>query len=99
MSKQLAEMESLFKALADVTRLRILGLLLAGEVCVCDIHEPKIPVEGFASSGLPATVGPGRDEAGWPVDPLSLGDVRRSRDGGDRRCRPPRVDAPRHRAS
>ncbi len=32
-------MESLFKALADATRLRILGLLLAGEVCVCDIHE------------------------------------------------------------
>jgi DNA-binding transcriptional ArsR family regulator len=31
MSKQLVEMESLFKALADATRLRILGLLLAGE--------------------------------------------------------------------
>src|SRR5689334_25417974 len=37
--KRLAEMEGLFKALADVTRLRILGLLLTGEVCVCDIHE------------------------------------------------------------
>jgi len=37
-------MEALFKALADGTRLRILGLLLAGEVCVCDIHESlKIP--------------------------------------------------------
>jgi ArsR family transcriptional regulator len=37
-------MERLFKALADETRLRILGLLLAGEVCVCDIHETlKIP--------------------------------------------------------
>jgi ArsR family transcriptional regulator len=34
----------LFKALADETRLRILGLLLTGEVCVCDIHESlKIP--------------------------------------------------------
>jgi ArsR family transcriptional regulator len=44
MSKHLIEMERLFKALADVTRLRILGLLLAGEVCVCDIHESlKIP--------------------------------------------------------
>jgi len=43
-TKQLAEMEILFKALADATRLRILGLLLAGEVCVCDIHESlKIP--------------------------------------------------------
>ncbi len=28
-----------FYALGDVTRLRILGLLLAGEVCVCHIHE------------------------------------------------------------
>ena len=37
-------METLFKALADATRLRILGLLLTGEVCVCDIHESlKIP--------------------------------------------------------
>jgi ArsR family transcriptional regulator len=44
MIKQLVQMESLFKALADATRLRILGLLLAGEVCVCDIHESlKIP--------------------------------------------------------
>jgi ArsR family transcriptional regulator, arsenate/arsenite/antimonite-responsive transcriptional repressor len=42
--KRLADMESVFKALADATRLRILGLLLAGEVCVCDIHESlKIP--------------------------------------------------------
>jgi ArsR family transcriptional regulator len=32
-------MESLFKALADATRLRILGLLPTGEVCVCDIHQ------------------------------------------------------------
>ena len=39
MIKQLLEMEALFKALADATRLRILGLLLTGEVCVCDIHE------------------------------------------------------------
>ena len=39
MTKRLAEMEGLFKALADRTRLRILGLLLTGEVCVCDIHE------------------------------------------------------------
>jgi ArsR family transcriptional regulator len=38
-NKSLAEMEGLFKAFADRTRLRILGLLLTGEVCVCDIHE------------------------------------------------------------
>ena len=44
MSKQLVELEALFGALGDVTRLRILGLLLTGEVCVCDIHESlKIP--------------------------------------------------------
>ncbi len=40
----LKHMETLFKALADDTRLRILGLLLSGEVCVCDIHESlRIP--------------------------------------------------------
>jgi ArsR family transcriptional regulator len=44
MTKQLTAMETVFKALADATRLRILGLLLTGEVCVCDIHESlKIP--------------------------------------------------------
>ena len=37
-------METVFKALADRTRLRILGLLGAGEVCVCDIHQSlRIP--------------------------------------------------------
>ncbi len=44
MTKQLLTMERLFRALGDATRLRILGLLLTGEVCVCDIHESlKIP--------------------------------------------------------
>src|SRR5712692_8448887 len=44
MTKHMSEMERLFKALADATRLRILGLLLTGEVCVCHIHESlKIP--------------------------------------------------------
>ena len=38
MAERLTEMETLFKALGDSTRLRILGLLLNGEVCVCDIH-------------------------------------------------------------
>jgi len=37
-------MEQLLRALADPTRLRIVGLLLAGEVCVCHIHETlRIP--------------------------------------------------------
>ena len=39
MATQINEVEDVFRALADPTRLRILGLLLAGEVCVCDIHE------------------------------------------------------------
>lgn len=39
MSTPLVELERLFRALADTTRLRILSLLLAGEVCVCHIHE------------------------------------------------------------
>jgi ArsR family transcriptional regulator len=39
MDRTLADMEDVFKALADKTRLRILGLLSNGEVCVCDIHE------------------------------------------------------------
>ena len=44
MASQLSRMEALFRALADETRLRILGLLLSGEVCVCDIHESlKVP--------------------------------------------------------
>ena len=44
MAKPLTALERLFKALADTTRLRILGLLLAGEVCVCHIHESlRIP--------------------------------------------------------
>ena len=44
MSNRISELERLFRALADSTRLRILGLLLTGEVCVCHIHETlKIP--------------------------------------------------------
>ena len=39
MDKRLASLETIFKALADRTRLRILALLLDGEVCVCDIHQ------------------------------------------------------------
>jgi ArsR family transcriptional regulator, arsenate/arsenite/antimonite-responsive transcriptional repressor len=36
--KRLGSLETLFKALADDTRLRILALLQSGEICVCDIH-------------------------------------------------------------
>ena len=44
MADQLTQVEDVFKALADSTRLRILRLLMAGEVCVCNIHEAlRIP--------------------------------------------------------
>lgn len=33
------QLENVFKALADSTRLRILALLAANEVCVCHIHD------------------------------------------------------------
>ena len=39
MDRRLTGLETLCKALADRTRLRILGLLLDGEICVCHIHE------------------------------------------------------------
>ena len=39
MDRRLTELEHVFKALADPTRLRILGLLTGGEVCVCEINE------------------------------------------------------------
>jgi ArsR family transcriptional regulator, arsenate/arsenite/antimonite-responsive transcriptional repressor len=37
--RRLASLETVFKALADRTRLRILGLLAGGEICVCHIHD------------------------------------------------------------
>lgn len=39
MDTKLVDLETVLKALADTTRLRILGLLLTGEICVCHIHE------------------------------------------------------------
>jgi ArsR family transcriptional regulator, arsenate/arsenite/antimonite-responsive transcriptional repressor len=36
---QIQTLGKVFQALGDETRLRILGLLLTGEVCVCDIHD------------------------------------------------------------
>ena len=39
MEKELEALDQVFKALADPTRIRILGLLTAGEICVCHIHE------------------------------------------------------------
>ena len=39
MDRELHAVDSVFKALADPTRVRILALLAAGEICVCHIHE------------------------------------------------------------
>jgi ArsR family transcriptional regulator, arsenate/arsenite/antimonite-responsive transcriptional repressor len=45
-------LEAVLKALADKTRLRILGLLLAGEICVCHIHESLGITQSKASRHL-----------------------------------------------
>jgi ArsR family transcriptional regulator len=37
--RRLDSLERVFKALADGTRLRIIGLLVNGEICVCHIHD------------------------------------------------------------
>lgn len=39
MDRDLGAVDRLLKALADPTRLRIVGLLQGGEVCVCHIHD------------------------------------------------------------
>jgi len=39
MPTQIHSLERMFQALGDGTRLRILGLLQSGEVCVCNLHE------------------------------------------------------------
>src|SRR4249919_3347698 len=39
MRNDLATLDRVFKALADPTRIRILGLLASSEICVCHIHE------------------------------------------------------------
>jgi ArsR family transcriptional regulator len=62
-------LEQLFQALGDRTRLRLLNLMAAGEVCVCffvealDEPQPKISrhLAYLRSSGLVAT----RREAKW----------------------------------
>ena len=81
MKDQLRQLEGMFRALGDATQLRILHLLLAGEVCVCDIHDSlKIPqskasrhLAYLRRSGLVST----RREGLWvhyrladPADPI-----------------------------
>ena len=44
MDGRLNKLERVYRALADPTRLRIIGLLAGGEICVCHIHESlRIP--------------------------------------------------------
>ena len=50
--KQLAAMSGALRALADPTRLRILALLVGGEVCVCHIHEALSVPQPTASRHL-----------------------------------------------
>lgn len=52
------ELENVFKALADKTRLRILALLGNNEVCVCHIHDslglpnPAVSIADASQGGL-----------------------------------------------
>jgi ArsR family transcriptional regulator len=39
MTPRVADLDALFKGFADPTRIRILNLLVAGELCVCDLVE------------------------------------------------------------
>ena len=39
MERELEQVDRLLKALADPTRLRIVGLLQGGEICVCHVHD------------------------------------------------------------
>jgi ArsR family transcriptional regulator len=44
MHNRLDKLETVFRALADQTRLRIISLLTGGEICVCHIHDAlRIP--------------------------------------------------------
>jgi len=84
MAAQIESLERLFDALGDPTRLRILGLLLDGEVCVCDLHasldisQPKASrhLASLRRAGLVAA----RRDGLWmhyrlaePPDPLIAG--------------------------
>ena len=56
MAADLKTVESAYKALADATRLRILALLVEGEVCVCEIHDSlrSAAADGVEAPGVSA---------------------------------------------
>ncbi len=76
----LDSLEATYKALADRTRLRILALLVHGEVCVCEIHDTLRLPQPTASRHLAylrrAGLVEARREGTWmhyrlaPLDPV-----------------------------
>jgi ArsR family transcriptional regulator, arsenate/arsenite/antimonite-responsive transcriptional repressor len=87
MDKRMQKAGRLFGALADATRLRMLGLVAGGEVCVCDIQaslgisQPKASrhLGHLRRAGLVET----RREGLWvhyrlliPADPMAAAIVR-----------------------
>ncbi len=81
MKSDLRTTNTVFRALADETRLRLLNLLLEGEVCVCDLCEVLVVSQPNISRHLaylkragPATV---RQDGKWkyyavPPEPAPL---------------------------
>lgn len=67
----------LFQALADDTRLRLIGLLLAGELCVCDMVAvlglPQSTVSRHLASLRHAGLVEGRREGVWMHYRLTAG--------------------------
>src|SRR5437764_14414357 len=84
MAKKDGQMELLFKALADRTRLRLLNLMGAGEVCVCffvevlGTNQPKISrhLAYLRRAGVVAA----RREGKWMHDRVSVPEVERAAD-------------------
>jgi len=52
MDKELTALDRTLKALADPTRVRMLALLRAGDICVCHIHESLGITQSKASRHL-----------------------------------------------
>lgn len=63
------DMAQIFKALSDTTRLRIMGLLLEGELCVCDLMSilelPQSTVSRHLSYLRNAGLVEGRRDGVW----------------------------------
>ena len=94
-------LETVLKVLGDRTRLRILGLLLQGEICVCDIHETlKVPQPKVSRHlAVLAEGGPGRDASTGPVGAVPTCGTDRSPPGVGGRRRSPGAGAAGRRAA